>query len=81
MTYAWRPYNCSKLFDIRAFYKRGEEFSIARIHSDDMKVYKLWIPDDPGTYSNCTPVETDDDLTVDDLKNLAAVLIAAKEQA
>lgn len=80
--YEWKPYDSGGCdFDIRAFPTPGLNFSKARITSDDSKVFKLCIPIKPGTYSTTTPIETPDDATVDDLKNLAAVLIAAQEQS
>ena len=78
--YHWQEYDSSARFDIRAFPTTPYgEYSIARIYSHDNKVFKLWIPDAPGRYSTGGPVETDDNLTVEELKNLATVLLATKE--
>lgn len=81
MNYKWRPYESKRPFDIRAFSALRDVGSLARIHSDDMAVYKLWVPDEPGVYSRSAPLDIGDDHTVEDLKNLAAVLLAAREQS
>lgn len=79
MTYRWGIFNSSKEFDLRAFPPGCHDGSLARISSDDNEVFELWIPNTQGMYADCTPLETDDNLTLDDLKSLAAVLLAAKE--